>query len=143
MALYRDDIIPLCRELVTDNPNDSRARTDLIKALQEYGRRLVDTGQFGQAIRPLSEAATGWNQEYDRTHDLISSRSLALTELILARAWLGTGDAAAARPAAARSIEISTESMRQWPEAEVFSELLQESKTLRNRILEELGSIRP
>ena len=45
----------MCRELIADSPNDSRAHTDLTKALQEYEEQLVEAGRYQDAIKAFEK----------------------------------------------------------------------------------------
>lgn len=148
IAIYRDDIIPLCRELIADSPNDSRARTDLTKALQEYGEQLVEAGRYQDAIKALREAAVGWRQRItdddgNRTNDMTAARSLVITDTALATALLESGELQSARTSINGVMEELNAAEELWPESEVFPELERYAKSVRNRILEQLGTLRP
>ena len=148
IAIYRDDIIPLCRELIADSPNDSRARTDLTKALQEYGEQLVEAGRYQDAIKALREAAVGWRQRItdddgNRTNDMTAARSLVITDTALATALLESGELQSARTSINGVMEELNAAEELWPESDVFPELERYAKSVRNRILEQLGTLRP
>ena len=148
MAIYRDDIIPLCRELVVDSPNDSRARSDLTKALQEYGERLLDAGMYQDAIKALREATIGWRQrtsdaDGNRTNDMMATRSLVITETTLASALLDAGELEEARTTMNTALNELRAAEELWPDAEALKELVPFAKGVRNRIIEELGTLRP
>jgi len=146
--IYRDDIIPLCRELIADSPNDSRARTDLTKALQEYGEQLVDAGKHEMPIKPLREAAAGGRQRItdddgNRTNDMTAARSLIITDTALAAALLESNEPQSAHTTINGVMDELTAAEDLWPESEVFPELERYAKSIRNRILEQLGTLRP
>jgi len=145
IAIYRNDIVPLQRELVADSPSDIRARDDLAKGLREYGLCLLFVDQGARAVTPLSEARIGWSEAAhrvgkDRGGDQLATRQLCRTEIALSQAYLAAGDANAAKAAIDRAIEAIRAARKQWPDSQTFKSLNDQAKQVRASVLEQVGS---
>lgn len=148
IAIYRNDIIPLQRELVADSPTDIRARDDLAKGLMEYGLCLLYVKQGDRAVPPLSEARIGWAEAAqrvgkDRGGDQLATRQLCRTEIALSQAYLAAGDASAAKASIDRAVDVIRTARKQWPDSKTFKSLNDQAKGVRASVLEQVGSFGP
>jgi tetratricopeptide (TPR) repeat protein len=142
--IYKNDLVPMARELYADSPTDSRNHKDLARSLLELGLVLIRDGRFQEAIEPLLEANIGWQSVVGDGLEATKSSQFARYELIrtklgLTVCYLETGDLQLAKKANDQSLQLLDRAIAIWPNEPSFKSVAPEAKRMRASILKSLG----
>jgi tetratricopeptide (TPR) repeat protein len=144
VEIYKNDLVPMARELYADSPTDSRNHKDLARSLLELGLVLIRDERYQEAIEPLMEANIGWESVVGDGSVATKSSRVATYELIRAKlgltmCYLNTGDIQLAKKANDQTLQLLDQAVALWPDEPSFKAVTPEAKRMRGSILKELG----
>ena len=144
VEIYKNDLVPMARELYADSPTDSRNHKDLARSLLELGLVLIRDERYQEAIEPLMEANIGWESVVGDGSVATKSSRVATYELIRAKlgltmCYLNTGNIQLAKKANDQTLQLLDQAVALWPDEPSFKAVTPEAKRMRGSILKELG----
>jgi len=141
-TLYRLDIIPLGRELVTDSPTDMRAHRDLAIVLAESGSLKIRMQKPADAARDLVQSRDKWVWILEQSagdqdsNQLTLARFVLQTEILLAQAHLAAEQFDKASEVVSNARTMGETFADQWPHDDRIKTMSNSTRELRAIVLE-------